>query len=68
VSPSSGEIWAGGTPLYITMLQCRLWGRGTGIAGEWEALTQGTMGEKITIVAPNLQQVSARFLLPELSG
>ena len=27
---------------YITMLQCRIRGRGTGIAGEWEALTQGT--------------------------
>jgi len=24
------------------MLQCRIRGRGTGIAGEWEALTQGT--------------------------
>ena len=31
---------------FITMLQCRIWGRGTGIAGEWEALTQGTQGEK----------------------
>jgi len=28
------------------MLQCRIWGRGTGNAGEWEALTQGTQGEK----------------------
>ena len=30
-----------------TMLQCRIWGRGTGNACEWEALTQqGTQGEK----------------------
>ena len=27
------------------MLQGRIWGRGTGKAGEWEVLTQGT-GEK----------------------
>ena len=31
---------------YITMLQGRIWGRGTGKAGKWEALTQGTQGEK----------------------
>ena len=30
----------------ITMLQCRIWDRGIGKAGEWEALTQGTQGEK----------------------
>jgi len=28
------------------MLQGRIWGRGTGKAGEWEALTQGTHGER----------------------
>jgi hypothetical protein len=28
------------------MLQGRIWGRGTGKAGEWEVLTQGTQGEK----------------------
>ena len=31
---------------YVTMLQCRIRGRGTGNAGEWESLTQGTQGEK----------------------
>ena len=29
------------------MLQFQIWGRGTGNAGEWKALTQGTQGEKI---------------------
>ena len=28
------------------MLHCQIWGRGTGNAGEWESLTQGTQGEK----------------------
>ena len=28
------------------MLQCQIWGRGTGNAGEWEALTQGTQGKE----------------------
>jgi len=28
------------------MQQCRIWGRGTGNAGEWETLTQGTQGKK----------------------
>ena len=28
------------------MLQCQIWGRGTGNAGEWKALTQGTNGKK----------------------
>jgi hypothetical protein len=28
------------------MLQCRFWGWGTGNAGEWEELTQGTQGKK----------------------
>ena len=28
------------------MLQCRVWGRDTGNAGEWKALTQGTQGKK----------------------
>ena len=27
-------------------MQGRIWGRGSGKAGEWEALTQGTQGEK----------------------
>jgi len=31
------------------MLQCQIWGRGTGNAGEWEAITQGTHGEKTKI-------------------
>ena len=30
----------------IIMLQCRIRGRGTGKAGEWEALTQGTQGKR----------------------
>jgi len=36
------------------MLQGRIWGRGTGKAGEWEALTQGTHDtwEKDKSVAP----------------
>jgi len=29
---------------YITMLQCQIWGRGTGNAGEWKALTQRQRG------------------------
>ena len=28
------------------MLQFQIWGRGTGNAGEWKALTQGTQGKK----------------------
>jgi hypothetical protein len=28
------------------MLQCQIWGRGTGNAGEWKALTQGTQGKR----------------------
>jgi hypothetical protein len=49
------------------MLQYKIWGRGTGNAGEWEALTQGTQGKKTDkSVAPYLLQVSARFLLSEL--
>jgi hypothetical protein len=28
------------------MLQCQIWSRGTGSAGEWEALTQGTKGKQ----------------------
>ena len=31
------------------MLQCRIGGRGTGNAGEWEALTQGTQGKKTNL-------------------
>ena len=35
-------LWQGkGT---VTM-QGRIWGRGTGNAGKWEALTQGTQGK-----------------------
>ena len=49
------------------MLQCRVWGRDTGNAGEWEALTQGTQGKKTErSVAPYLLRVSARFLLSAL--
>jgi len=29
---------------HLTMLQCRIWDRGTGNAGVREALTQGTLG------------------------
>jgi len=28
------------------MQLCRIWAGGTGNAGEWEALTQGTQGKK----------------------
>jgi len=31
---------------YIALLQCQIWGRGTGNASEWKALTQGTKGKK----------------------
>jgi len=31
----------------ITMLQRRIWGRGTGNAGEWEAITRGTQGKRL---------------------
>ena len=49
------------------MLQCQIWGRGTGNAGEWKALTQGTQGKKTEkSVAPYLLRVSARFLLSGL--
>jgi len=50
----------------ILMLQCQIWGRGTGNAGEWETLTQGTLQGKKTNVASYLLQVSARLLLSEL--
>ena len=43
----------------VTMLQCRIWGRGTGNAGEWKALTQGTKGNKTKYVAPYPLLVSA---------
>jgi hypothetical protein len=45
------------------MLQCRIWGRGTGNAGEWEALTHRTQGKTTKSVASYLRQISARFLL-----
>ena len=51
------------------MLQCQIWGRGTGNAGEWKALTQGTKWKKIVIsIAPYLLRVSARFSLSGLQG
>jgi len=50
------------------MLQDRVWGRGTGTAGEWKALTQGARGKKEKSVAPHLLRVSVRFLLSELRG
>jgi hypothetical protein len=34
------------------MLQGRIWDRGTGKAGEWEELIQGTQGEKTKICRP----------------
>jgi hypothetical protein len=49
------------------MLQCRI--RGTGNAGEWEALTQATKGIKAEIyVAPYLLQVSAQFVALRVAG
>jgi len=40
------------------MLQCQIWGRGTGIASGWKALTQGTQGKKTErSVAPYLLRV-----------
>ena len=51
------------------MLQCQIWGRGTGNACEWEALTQGTSdtgGKDKASVAPYLLRVSVRFLLSAL--
>jgi len=50
------------------MLQCRIWDRGTGNAGEWEALTQGTQGKKRKICSSYLLRASALFLLSELRG
>jgi len=47
------------------MLQCQIWGRDTGNAGEWEALT-GTQGRKKKYVVPYLLRVSARFSLSGL--
>ena len=48
----------------ITMLQGRIWGRGTGKAGEWEVLTQGTQGKKAEkAVAPYLLRVSSQNFL-----
>ena len=53
----------------ITMLQGRVWGRDTGKAGKWEALTQGTQGKKAEkTVSPHLLRVSARFLLSEFGS
>jgi len=48
---------------HITMLQCQIWGRGTGNAGEWKALTQGTQGKKAEAVAPYLLRVSSQNFL-----
>ena len=53
---------------YITKLQGLIWGRGTGKAGEWEELTQGTQGKRHKSVASCLLRVSARRLLSELQG
>ena len=51
------------------MLQYQIWDRGTGNAGKWEALTQGTQGKKAEkAVAPYLLRVSARVMLFELRG
>jgi hypothetical protein len=50
------------------MLQCRIWGRGTGNTSEWEALTQGTQEKDRKICAPHLLRFSARFSSPELRG
>jgi len=52
---------------YIIMLQCPIWGRGTGNACEWESLTQGIQGEGTEqSVTPLLLRVSALFMLPGL--
>jgi len=46
------------------MLQGRIWGRGTGKAGEWKALTQGTQGKNTgKPIIPYLLRVLARFIL-----
>ena len=64
---STSASWYKHCKCYITMLQGRFRGRGTGKASEWEALTQGTQGKKTNkSVAPYLLWVSARFLLSEL--
>jgi len=48
-------------------MQCQIWGRGTGIAGGWKALKQGTQGRKTEkSVAPYLLRVLAWFLFSEL--
>ena len=47
------------------MLQCQIWGRETGNAGKWEALTQGTPRKK-KICRSIPAGVSAQFLLSEL--
>ena len=47
--------------------QCQIWGRGTGNAGEWKVLTQGTKGKKTEeSVAPYLLRASSRFFLSAL--
>jgi hypothetical protein len=48
------------------MLHCQIRGRGTGNAGEWKALTQGTQGKKAEAAAPYLLRVSSRFFLSAL--
>jgi hypothetical protein len=49
------------------MLQCQIWGRGTGNTGEWKAPTQWTKGKQTgKSVSPYLLRVSARFFLSAL--
>jgi len=51
------------------MLQGRIWGRGTGKAGEWEALKRGTQGKKTeNSVAPHLLRLPARFFVIRVVG
>ena len=48
------------------MLQGRIWDRGTGKAGEWEALTQGTQGKRHKNLSPYLLRIFPPFLGLEL--
>jgi len=50
-------------------MQGRIWDRGTGKAGEWEAHTQGTQGEKIeNLLLHTCCAFQLGLLLSELRG
>jgi len=47
---------------HITMLQCRIWGKGAGIAGEWRHSHKGHRGKRqicCSITAANFSPVFA---------